>query len=65
MDLPPGQLVDEPGLHGAEEQFSPLGPFAGAGDMIQYPLELGGREIGVDDEAGLCLLYTSDAADEL
>lgn len=48
-----GQLPDEPGLHGAEEQFSPLGPFAGAGDMIQYPLELSGRKIGVDDEAGL------------
>ena len=48
-----GQLPDEPGLHGAKEQFSPLSPFAGTGDMIQYPLELGGREIGVDDEAGL------------
>ena len=53
MDFSAGELPDEPGLHGAEEQLSPLGPLPGAGDVVQDPLELGAGEVGVHHQPGL------------
>ena len=51
MDLATGELPDQPGLHGAEEQIAPLCFFPCAGDIFQNPAELGAGEIGIDHEA--------------
>ncbi len=51
MHAPAGEAVDEPGVDGAEEELAALGAGAGALDVVQHPLHLGGREVGVDDEA--------------
>ena len=53
MRLSAGQLPDEPRFHGAEEKLARLGLFPCTGDVIEDPLELGRREIGVEDESGL------------
>ena len=53
MDPPAGEPPDKPGLHRAEEQLPPPGPFPRALHMVQYPLELGGGKIGVDDQPRL------------
>ena len=53
MHLAAGEFPDQPGINIAEQQLPCLGPFAGAGDGIQDPAQLGGREIGVDGEARL------------
>ena len=46
------QLPDEIRLHRAEQDLSPQCPFPDAGHMIQYPADLGGGEIGVQQQAG-------------
>ena len=53
MDLAAGQLPDQPCLDRAKEQVAPLGPRAHAGHIVQNPFQLGCREIGVNDKAGL------------
>ena len=53
MDLAAGQLPDEPRLHRAEQQVAALGTRTHAGHVVQDPLELCGREVGVDDQPGL------------
>ena len=53
VDLAAGQLPDEPRLHRAEQQVAALGTRAHAGHVVQDPLELCGREVGVDDQPGL------------
>ncbi len=47
-----GELVHEPGIDGAESEATGLGGGAGAFDVVEEPGELGGREVGVDEEAG-------------
>ena len=47
-----GQLPDEPRFHRAEQQVPPVRLFPGAGDVIQHPADLGGGEVGVDQQAG-------------
>ena len=53
VDLAAGQLPDEPRLHRAEQQVTALGTRTHAGHVVQDPLELCGREVGVDDQPGL------------
>jgi hypothetical protein len=53
VDAPAGKLPDEPRIDGAEREFTALGPFAGAVDVIEQPADLGAGKISVDDEARL------------
>ena len=53
MDLPAGQVPDEPAIHRSGAQFSPLRPLADAGNVIHDPLQLRTGKIGVDQQAGL------------
>ena len=48
-----GQLPDHPGVHGAEGDLAVLRPLLEAVDVVEEPLDLRAREVGVDDEAGL------------
>ena len=50
---PPVRVPDEPGIDVAEEQLALLGPLARAGDVVQYPLDLGAGKIGVDQQPRL------------
>ena len=52
MDLAPGELPDEPGLHRSKEQLSGTGLLPGARYMVQNPPQLGSGEIGVQHQAG-------------
>ena len=47
-----GQLPQQPGVHGAEQQISALCFFPGAGYVVQNPLDLGGGEVGVQHQSG-------------
>ena len=47
-----GQLPDQPGVDGPEQQLAPRRPLAGAGVGVEQPLELGAREVGVEQQAG-------------
>ena len=53
VGLAPGELPDEPALHGAEEDLPILGPAAQGRVPVQEPFQLGAGEIGVDDKARL------------
>ncbi len=48
-----GEVPDEPRVDGAEGELAAGRARAGAGHVIEQPLELGAGEIGVDDEARL------------
>ncbi len=48
-----GQLPDEEGVDGAEGELALFGALPGARHIVENPSELGGREIGVEHEAGL------------
>ena len=48
-----GELPDEPGFHGTEQQLSGFGLFPGAGHVFQNPADLGTGKVRVDDKAGL------------
>ena len=50
-DVGAGQLPDEPRFHRAEQQVPPVRLFPGAGDVVQHPADLGGGEVGVDQQA--------------
>ena len=47
------QPPDQPRIDRAEHQLALLGPLACARDIVQYPFDLRGAEIGVDDESRL------------
>src|SRR5205814_2768054 len=47
------ELPGEPGVHGAECELAALGAFAQARAVVEQPRELGAREIGIEEEAGL------------
>ena len=49
------EVPDQPGVHRAEAQLAPFGLLAGAGHVVQHPLDLGGREIGIQHQTGLLL----------
>ena len=53
MGLAAGQLPDQPGFHGAEQQLALLGLLPCALDVFQDPAQLGAGEVRVDDQAGL------------
>ena len=53
VDSAAGQVPDEPGVNGSEKEFAFVSQFLCFRDVVQEPADLGGGEIGVDDEAGL------------
>ena len=53
MSLAAGQLPDQPGFDGAEEQIAGLCLFTGTGNVLQDPAQLGAGEVCVDDQTGL------------
>ena len=55
VDRPAGELPHQPGVHRAEEQLAPLRLLTGALYMVQNPLELGGGEVGVNEQSGVLL----------
>ncbi len=52
MDAPAGQPPQEEAVDGADGQLARRGAFAGLGDVLQQPGDLGGGEIGIEEEAG-------------
>jgi RecA/RadA recombinase len=62
MDGAAGQLPKQPGVDGAEGEFATIGGGAGAGNVIEYPGELGGGKIGVEHQAGALAQRIGDAA---
>ena len=50
VDLAAGQLPDQPGIHGAEEQVAPLCLFPGTFHIVENPLNLAGREVGIGNQ---------------
>ena len=50
-----GELPDQPAVHGAEGQVAGIGRGAGAGHVVQQPLQLAAGEVGVDQQTGLLL----------
>ena len=62
VDPASGEQPDQPGLHCAEEELPRLRPPPGAGDVVQYPADLGAREVGVHHQPRLpadCLRVAS------
>ena len=55
MRFSSGQLPHQPGVHGSEQQLPGSGPLPSPFHMVQNPLELGGGEVGVDEQAGVLL----------
>ena len=53
MDRAAGELPDQPGVDGAEEQLAFFRPLPGPGGVVQQPFDLGAGEIGVGHKAGL------------
>ena len=53
MDTAAGEVPDQPGVNGTEEQFALLGTLTGAGDIVQQPLDLGAGEVSVGNQTGL------------
>ena len=52
-DVPAGQLPDDPGVHGPEQQFTAVGSFADPVDVVQEPADLGAGEVGGQRQAAL------------
>jgi hypothetical protein len=50
VHLAAGEAIDQPGADGAEGDLAALGAGAQAGNVVEEPLDLGPREVGVDDE---------------
>src|SRR5215469_7976415 len=46
-------MPDEPGVDGSEGELAMLGAGSRPRDVVEDPPDLGGGEVGVDDEAGL------------
>ena len=49
------EVPDEPGVHRTEAQLAALGACPGTFHVVQDPLRLGGREVGIQHQAGLVL----------
>ena len=54
VQFSPGQVPEEPAVHGAEQELARLGPGPRVRHVVEKPGELGAGEVGVDDQAGLC-----------
>ena len=52
MNFAAGQLVDQPRFHRAEHQLARVGLLPRTGHVVQDPLQLGCRKIGVQHKAG-------------
>ena len=52
MDAPAGQPPEEEAVDGADGKLARRGAFARLGDVLQQPGDLGGGEIGIEEEAG-------------
>ena len=52
VDGAAGELPEQPGVHRAEEEAALVGQGPGPLHMVQEPLDLGGREVGVGDQSG-------------
>ena len=60
--LPPaGEVPDEPGVHGAEDELAALGTLARARHVFEYPAYLGAGKVGVDEQARLVPYVGADA----
>src|SRR5690606_20632927 len=46
------QSPDQVGVDGAEDEFAAPGALAGALDFVEYPGDLGGRKVRVDEQTG-------------
>ena len=47
-----GEFPYQKAIYGAKEQIAFFGPLSGTFHMIQYPLDLGGRKIGINEQSG-------------
>ncbi len=52
VERPARQVPDEPTVDGAERELARLGARTHALDVVEDPADLGGREVGVDRQAG-------------
>ena len=52
MDRATRESIDEPRIDGAEREVALLGPCSDLRRMLQHPLELRAREVGIEDETG-------------
>lgn len=52
VDLAFGELPDQPGVDGAEQQVAVARAFAGAFDVVEDPLQLGPGEVRIGDQPG-------------
>jgi len=55
VKLAPGKFPDQPCIHCSEGKLSRFRKGAGAGNVVEDPRDLGGREIGIDEKPGLLL----------
>ena len=53
VDAAAGEAPQQEAVDGAEGEVAPLGGVARASDVVEEPSDLGGREIGVDDQPRL------------
>ena len=53
--LTPRQLPNQPGVNGAKSQFTGLCLCTGTRNVVEQPAQFGGREIGVEAQAGALL----------
>ena len=53
-DVPPaaGQVPEQQAVDGPRGKLAGLGAVAGAGDVVEQPGDLGGREVGIEHQAG-------------
>ena len=47
-----GQLPHQPGIHRAERKTPRPSFLPGSTDVVEQPLQLGGTEVGIDDQPG-------------
>jgi len=55
MQCATSQVPNEPRINGAEGEFTTVGLFASAGNVIEEPANFASGKVGVDDEAGFVL----------
>ncbi len=51
VDGPASELPQQPGVHRAEQNLPPAGLFPGPLHMVEHPLDLGGGEVRVGNQA--------------
>jgi hypothetical protein len=53
------ELPRQPGIYGAECQFTACRPLACAGNMIEQPFEFACRKIRIEYQPGFCLNFSA------